>query len=193
MKKQLNIPLLLGIVLILISLGFLVFSLIKNHVDDENAQNVADQIRSLLPPITPGSMEDRSDNSMPVLQLNGQDYLALLEVPSQNVCLPVAAGWDVNALSALPRHYFGSAYNNTLIIGGSDRAGQFDFCPKIDIGEAVTVTDMTGSRYTYRVTKIQRASSVDAARLTQGNPGLTLFAKDSSTFDYIILRCQLSL
>ena len=52
---------------------------------------------------------------------------------------------------------------------------------------------MTGARFSYRIVKIERASNVDAARLMDGNPGLTLFAKDSSTFDYIILRCQLFL
>ena len=193
MKKRLNIPLLLGIVLILISLCFVGFSLIKNHTENQNAQKIVSEIVAFLPPITPGSTEERFDNTMPALQLYGQDYLALLEVPGQDICLPVAAGWDAGKLSSAPRHYFGSAYNNSLIIGGSDRSGQLDFCVRSDVGQTVTVTDMTGARFSYRIVKIERASDVDAARLMDGNPGLTLFTKDSSTFDYIILRCQLFL
>ena len=193
MKKKLNIPLLLGILLILLSLIFVGISMIRHQLDDQQSQRITAQIKDLLPPITPGSIEDRGDNTMPALQLQGQDYVALLEVPGRNICLPVAAGWDTNKLSAAPRHYFGSAYNNSLIIGGSDRSGQLDFCSSIDIGETVTVTDMTGARYTYLVKRIERFSSIDAEVLTKKAPGLTLFVKDSSTFDYIVLRCQLSL
>ena len=63
MKKRLNIPLLLGIVLILISLCFVGFSLIKNHTENQNAQKIVSEIVAFLPPITPGSTEERFDNS----------------------------------------------------------------------------------------------------------------------------------
>ena len=187
MKK---LPLLLGIGLLLGSLGILVFLGIRIHTGNQNSREVVSQIISLLPERTQG--ETRPDSQMPVLALAEADYAALLEIPAFGVTLPVADKWDSRNLYSAPRRFCGSAYDSTLVIGGADSPGQFSFCDKIDSGALVFVTDMTGSRFSYTVARVDRAKHAEAQWLQSSDWDLTLFCRDMYSMEYIAVRCVLS-
>lgn len=187
MKK---LPLLLGIGLLLGSLGILVFLGIRVHTGNQNSQKILSQIIDLLPERTQG--ETHLDSEMPVLALAGADYVALLEIPAFGVTLPVADKWDCSDLYSAPSRFCGSAYSSTLVIGGADSPGQFSFCDKIDDGALVIVTDMTGCRFTYTVVKADRAKHAEAQWLQSSGWDLTLFCRDMYSMEYIAVRCVLS-
>ena len=58
----------------------------------------------------------------PVLEINGADYAALLEIPSQGVTLPISNQWNSMRLTHSPSRFSGSAYDNSLVIGGIDHS-----------------------------------------------------------------------
>jgi hypothetical protein len=94
-------------------------------------------------------------------EIDGVDYVALLEIPQLEIALPVAAGWDGENLSDAPRRFSGSSYDHSLVIGGADHAGQFAFCDQIGHDTRVTVTDMTGARFSYEVVRIDRRAHAE--------------------------------
>jgi sortase A len=185
MKRKL--PLFLGALLILVSLGLVMVSQIRLHLGGQNSQQAVSGLEALLPDRTPGVPGEPA--GMPVLELEGTDYVAILEVPSFGITLPVVAQWDDSRLSHAPARFYGSTGDHSLVIGGADDRRQFGFCDKIDLGDRITVTDMTGAQFTYTVSDVDRAKHADAQWLTTADCDLTLFCHDLYSMQYIAVRC----
>lgn len=188
MKKS-RILQLIGYGLILCSLVAVLTGQIYGRIAQGNNQQVVSQMEQILPPRIPGVTDRYSVMDMPVLQVKGQDYVALLEVPAYGIRLPVKNNWKAGDLAGGPRRFFGTVYDGSLVIGGSDRSGQFDFLGSIELGDAVMVTDMTGAQFAYSVSEIRRADSAPTQMLMDGAEGLTMFVRESYALDYIIVRC----
>lgn len=190
MKKH-KFPLLLalGICLILTSIILAVAFQMRMHFGGQHSQRIALQMNEVLPERTVGVPGISSADGMPVLELEKVDYVAMIEVPAFGITLPAADQWDSNQLYRSPARFFGSAYDGTLIIGGADDARQFGFCDKIQHGAVVTVTDMTGARFTYTVSGIDRAKHAETQWLQSADCDLTLFCRDAYSMEYIAVRC----
>lgn len=180
----------LGLALIILSLALLIGSEVTAKLNHRKTEKVAVQLETMFSTVRQGDPADYSDPAMPVLELEGRDYVALLQVPAFDISLPVADVWSSN-LSAGPCRFWGSAYDSTLVIGGSHREEQLDFCGRLDIGDKITVTDMAGTRFTYETVRIERSPHADSRRLLTGEWDLTLFARDGGSTDYILVRCLL--
>jgi hypothetical protein len=191
MKKQkLSLPILLGLLLIMASLCLMLYFQIRAQLGSRNAQQTFETLSQMLPDRTPGVPGGYVEAAMPVLEIHGSDYAALLEIPALGVKLPVADHWNSNRLSDSPVRFCGSVYDHTMVIGGADDPRQFGFCDEIDLGVTVTVTDMTGAEFTYTVSRVDRSSSAEASWLTEAEHDLTLFCRDQYSMEYLAVRCQ---
>lgn len=195
MKSKLGLgrSILLGIgsVLLLLSVVFLISTLVTSAKIEVNCDEITAYLESMLSARTVGIKEERSNNGMPVITRSGKDYVALLSVPRLSVKLPVRSVWDQNTVRKVPCVFTGNPYDGTLIIGGVDSYGQFDFVPKIDIGDELTVTDMKGYEFTYTVSTVKHAKDAKASTLIDEKYDLTLFAKDKKTGDWLLVRCNM--
>ena len=187
MKKRFPIAIVLGSCLVLISFILLIIFSLQGYFGAKKAEAVLAEMEQILPDSYQGSAGTQN-TYMPTLQINGEDYMAIVNVPSFGITLPVADKW--NAKLDLPERFYGSAYNNTLVIGGADDASQFSFCKKIEHGATVIITDMTGAQFKYEVIAIARASSASADWLITEDADLTLFCHDLYTMEYIAVRCK---
>ena len=89
----------------------------------------------------------------------------LIEIPAYGVTLPIGDVWDAKEVASFPRRFYGSAYDGSLIVGGADQDGQFDFCDQINPEAHIYVTDMTGTEFEYHVTRIDRAKEINLEKL----------------------------
>ena len=190
MKGKLNFLQVLGLVLILASLTLLLGSIGYARNASQECSRTVQQLEAILPPRTAGIPGSFSDPVMPVLQLEGTDYCAIVDFPGYGVTLPVRDVWANGSLGRGPRRYWGSAYDGTLVLGGSDQNGQFDFFDRMDIGNQLLITDMLGEEFSFRVVRIDRAKSVDPDKLIREEYDLTLFASQSYSMEYILIRCE---
>lgn len=192
-KRAVSIPAWLGLGLILCSLCVLLYSWVRTQSGQRKCQRALVQMEALLPERTPGVPEQAGQQSMPVLQIHGEDYVALLQIPAWDLSLPVADPWNSHKLHAGPRRFYGSAQNGTLVIGGIDREMQFAFCAQIQHGDRILITDMTGATFAYTVTRIDRAKHAETQWLVQEGIDLTLFCRDRYAREYVAVRCVISL
>ena len=155
----------------------------KSFVSDVPA--VTEKIEDILPPRTEGTVGERTKNEMPVMNIDGNDYSGIIGVPGKNVKMPVYSGWDEKAAKSVPCRYSGSMYDLTLMIGGSESGG-FDFLTRLEKGETVTFTDMTGKVYTFRVDSIVHRRNFDI----KNDGDLVLFSYMSDVSRYIFVRCR---
>ena len=189
MKRLGNLFFLAGCLLILGSFGLFAASQLQANRAADTAAELAVQLDALLPPRTSGIAGSYTNTEMPALELSGQDFIGILEIPAFQRALPIGKNWDARKTDEFPRRFWGSAYDNSLILGGSNQKGQFDFISQIQNGDHVFVTDMTGTQFSYVVENIHRSKSAQADVLLDESAALTLFARETNSLDYIIVRC----
>ena len=180
MKKR-NLPLILGIVLILCSLCLLLGHQIWLQAGSQKSARIAGQLEAFLPERTQGTPMGAD---LPALALEGAGYCALLEAGGQ--LFPVASAWS--RFSLTPGRFSGGLTAAPLVIGGNER--QFAFCSRLDVGSPIILTDMTGAQYSFSVSRVDRAAKADADWLQQPGWELVLFCRDSTTMEYIAVRCK---
>lgn len=183
--KKVNIFYILGVTLIIVSVALLMIS--KKQAAEfqtKTKQNVT-QLQNTIPSRKPAISEQYTDEEMPVCEIDEVDYCALLEIPRISTVLPVANSWK-NADGYTAR-FEGSAYNQSLIIGGQG----LENVTQLDIGDHIIVVDMLGGEFSYRVKSIDRAREVTEETFTLEESSLTLFTYERSEKKYIVVRCEL--
>ena len=193
MKKQPN--LIVGRVCVLAGVCFLLIAVLlpflwqwRVHSSTQKMEDSVLMIRNLIPEPQSAVPEARTDNTMPILSLDGTDYVGILELPRYGSVLPVCADWG--AVSEQPCRLSGSVYDGTIQLGGTSQKGQYDFYREISVGDAVYFTDMEGNRFSYRVTDIRYEKHADQGALLRKESSLTLFVKNMYAFEYIIFYCM---
>lgn len=189
-KRLTLLCLILGILLIVSAVGYYAWMRYSVSKNAKDAVKTVEKLYALMPEITNGAPDGRQNAAMSSLALGEDSFVGIIEVPIYERELPIYANWDTDKVNCFPCRYFGSVYNKTLILGGSDNDGQFDFIKKISIGDVVTITDTLGVRYTFRVSSIRRKSDVSIENLTDETAALTFFAKNSLDFDYTVVYCN---
>lgn len=189
MRKNSKVIFVLGGLLILAGLVLLLFLQVQTKRADRINDEIIQTMETILTNRRKGTKDAERKTEMPAMELYDEDFIALLEIPAYGLKLPVCGTWDKGKVAFYPCRFHGSAYDGTLIVGGYDQSGQFDFFDRIQNGSTVTVTDMTGTTFSYEVDRVERSSSAQAEVLMNGGADLTLFVRDAQLLEYIILRC----
>lgn len=177
----------LGAALILASAALLMLPVLRQ----KQTTRILTQVEQQIPRRTTGYEGIYTDPVMPALELDGTDYVGILDFPGYGIQLPVAGVWDTGKLGVHPCLFWGSAYDGTLVIGGNADKGQLDCCSKVNPGDRIRFTDMTGAQFDYEVTWVDRSEDAEAAWLMKEENDLTIFTRDPYSLLYIAVRCRL--
>lgn len=177
----------LGAILVIVSIGLLVYSMRGYEIDTNNA---IVQIEKLLPKITQSVPQEKGNNTMSSMEIDGESYVALLEMDMYKFKMPVRSVWDEKAVDAVPCRYSGSIYNNSLVIAATDAEGQMDFVNSVNTGDRLTVTDMRGEQFSYKVVKVENSNTATDEELNTDEFDLTIFVEYSGPTDYLFIRCD---
>ena len=183
-----RICVLAGVGLLVAASAILIFWQWNLKVSRQQSRDYVHTLYTLIPEPQSAILEERSDNTMPVLSLDGTDFMGILELPRYSSSLPVCADWSTPI--RYPHCLSGSIYNGSLQIGGSSQTGQYDFYRDISVGDQVFFTDMEGNRYTLAVTDLRYEKHADQAALQKREAALTLFIKNIYAFEYLIVYCS---
>jgi sortase A len=177
-----------GIVLLAAALVTLFFWQWGIRDSAERATEAVAALRTVLPEAQGAVPEARRDNSMPVLSLEGEDYIGILEIPAFGSALPVGARWGNS--SRYPCRFSGSVYDRSIRIGATSQAGQYDFYREISVGDVLYFTDMNGNRYSYVVADIRYTRHAGEEIPDNQDADLTLFIQNIYAFEYIWIYCS---
>lgn len=189
MKKRTNrLCVLMGISLLVIAAAVLIFWQWGISSSQQKAAGYVRMIQTLIPEPQSAVLEERRDNTMSVLSVEGINFAGILEVPKYGSTLPVCADWG--EVAKYPCRLSGSVYDRTLQIGGTSQKGEYDFYREISVGDSVFFTDVEGNRFSYEVTDIRYEKHADQTALQRENAALTLFIKNVYAFEYIVIFCH---
>ena len=155
---------------------------------EKQAQYYVSTLRELIPEPQNAALEQRRDNAMSVLSVDGTDFVGIIEIPRYESELPVCADWGKT--SKYPCRFGGSIYDGTMQIGATTQKAQYDFYRELSVGDTVIYTDMEGNRYTFTVASLCYEKHVDQSALRQKEVPLTLFVKNIYSFEYLIVFCD---
>ncbi len=182
-----RICLVLGLLLVIASVCLIVVRFVSLGGNKQRNDEYAELIGSIIPTPRPAVLEERTDNTMPSLNIDDNDFCALIEMPACDACLPVGSEWIKNAY--FPCRFDGYAYDRSMIIGTSNAAGQFDFVKQISVGDSVYLTDMLGNRFSYAVCDIKYRDHAEGDAIYSDAADLVIFVKNVYDFEYIVLYC----
>ncbi len=180
--------------ILLLSLALLL--LLLEVTAQKKAPTARAQVLSILyrsmPTPHDAAPDDRIDMTMPAIKVQKDSYCGILQIPRYEVELPLLETWDPGKQALAPGRFTGSLYDGTLVIGASDQAGQMQCADRIEHGELLLITDMTGGRYSYTVKQILIKRHLPAQTLVTRDADLVLFVKNSFSLDYTVILCDFS-
>lgn len=112
---------------------------------------------------------------MPTLEIDGQAYIGYLELPTLGLTLPVMNDWSYERLRIAPCRYWGSVYDDSLVILAHNYARHFGGIKDLEIGDIVQFIDIDGVIYRYAVAAQETLERGDVAAMTGSDYDLTLF------------------
>ena len=129
---------------------------------------------------------------MPVVTLDGVDYIAQLSIPSKKLDLPVAADWDYATLNIAPCRYYGSAYTHDLVISAHNYTRHFSVLRHLREGAEVILTDMQGNIFRYEVACLETIKPDAVEDMIASGFDLSLFTCSSDGTMRVCARCTLT-
>ena len=159
------------------------------NASQEKSQGYVHLLRTLMPESQNAVPEERRENTMSVLSVEGTDFVGIIEMPRYDSALPVCANWG--QIAQYPCRFNGSIYDCTLQIGATSQKGQYDFYREISVGDRVYFTDAEGNRYALEVTSLRYEKHTDQTSLQREKAALTLFIKNVYAFEYLVVSCNI--
>ena len=158
---------------------------ILNQIKDEQDENVSSDDADEKP-----LYEIYPDMEMPVLTIDGVDYIGILTVPSLGLELPVAGNWSSPNLRRSPCRYKGSAYSNDMIIAGHNYSRHFGGLKNLAIGEEISFRDVDGHIFQYQVDDIETIPGTAVEDMHAGEWDMTLFTCTYGGKSRVTIRCR---
>lgn len=126
---------------------------------------------------------------MPVKDVDGTNYVAMLNIPALDLELPVASVWNYSILRASPCRYVGSAYLNNMVIAAHNYDAHFGRLYTLSAGDSVFLTDMDGNIFCYEVAEITTLEATAVSEMTGSGYDLTLFTCTVGGYARVAVRC----
>lgn len=191
MKRRTGLVLMeTGMVLIILALSLFLY----NKREADRAQKAAGEIEELLSEEIEDSNwdVDSGDGDMPVIEIDGYEYIGLLSIQRFGLTLPVMVEWSYPGLKIAPGRYGGSVWTDDLIICGHNYERHFGQLKNLDPGDSIDFTDVNGNVFSYEVEKTEILEPTAVEELAdQGEDewDLTLFTCTLGGQARVTVRC----
>ena len=206
MRKKSVICMAIGCLLLAAALGITSYNILDNRRAGMAAKATVERLEKIIlrntlddfDRATPPPEEDIPDDvlnpemDMPVVEIDGYDYIGTLELPTLDLTLPVMSDWDYPRLKIAPCRYAGSAYQGNLVIAAHNYTNHFGTLSNLKIGDRITFTDSDGNIFSYSVAEIETLNPYAVENMRSGDWNLTLFTCTLGGQSRVTVRCELS-
>ena len=152
---------LLGVVLLLAALGLYGYNRWEDAQAGAEAQTVVQDLQEKVVEQTqsaasaPAIDYSSLDPELPVVELDGYEYVGYVSIPAIGIDLPVMSEWSYPRLKIAPCRQFGSSRTDDLVIAAHNYESHFGKLTSLTAGDSVTFTDMDGIVNEHVVNKVE--------------------------------------
>lgn len=130
------------------------------------------------------------DMDMPTKEIDGIEYIGILEIPTLDLHLPVAAKLTYPHLRKAPCRYEGTIYQNNMVVAAHNYPSHFGNIKKMQVGDAVRFTDMDGNTFSYQVVGLEILQPTAIEEMKAGDCDLTLFTCTLGGAERVTVRLE---
>ena len=148
----------LGVVLLLAAGGLYGYNRYEDaHAGAEAQTVVADLQQKVSETADTGAEADSDplDPELPVVEIDGNEYVGEISIPAIGIDLPVMSEWSYPRLKIAPCRQFGSSRTDDLVIAAHNYESHFGKLSSLSEGDSVIFTDIDGIENQYVVSKIE--------------------------------------
>lgn len=183
-----------GAVLLLCAAGLLTYNLYDEKRAEAQSAEVLDELNGQIPSerkFADTELDDlRSGSEMPTVEVDGQQYIGVLDIPSQGLSFPVLSEWSYAKLKIAPCRYKGSVFDDSLIIAAHNYKKHFGGISLLKQGDLISFTDVDGNVYNYRVSLAETLDGTAVEKMEAGEWDMTLFTCTYSGRSRVTIRCE---
>ena len=190
---------LLGVVLLLAALGLYGYNRWEDAQAGAEAQTVVQDLQEKVVEQTqsaasaPAIDYSSLDPELPVVELDGYEYVGTVSIPAIGIDLPVMSEWSYPKLKISPCRQFGSSRTDDLVIAAHNYESHFGKLTSLTAGDSVTFTDMDGIVNEYVVNKVEVLDPHSVEEVEHSGYALVLYTCTYGGKTRVTVFCDLSL
>ncbi|HIT89243.1 MAG TPA: sortase [Candidatus Merdenecus merdavium] len=158
---------------------------VKERLQKENLDQVADREEEGPDYLKNPHME------MPVVVIDGKEYIGYVIIPSLGLELPVLSSWSYEDLKIAPGRYEGSVYLNNMILLAHNYQVHFGKLHQLEVGDIIRFKDMKDHTFDFSVEKKEELTSIQVEDMVSGDWDFTLFTCTLGGEARTTIRCKL--
>lgn len=206
-KKLGRICMIIGAVLIIAALSLVLWNQNEDRKSGESAEQILSQLRLKIPTaeVTEGyipeaeipendlfeeyEQETEAEPEEVLLEVEGEMYLGVVEIPALGLELPVMSEWSYDKLKKAPCRYKGSQNTDDLILIAHNYNSHFGNIGSLQTGDVISFTNCSGVRTDYEIVQFDEVGGYDIEQMESGDWDLTLFTCTYSGASRVTVRC----
>lgn len=182
-----------GIVMIVAALGLAGYNFHQEKLAEQTSEEILEKFRfEEVEDLAENELPDyerHPEKEMPAIQIDGNSYIGILEIPAYNLELPVMADWSYPKLRVAPCRYAGSVYTNDLIVAAHNYSRHFGQIKNLLSGDEIRFWDVNGNCFIYEVAEIEELGSTAVEEMEAGEWDITLFTCTYGGRARVTVRC----
>ena len=210
MRKGLGIGcIVLGLVCLLIAVGFVVYN-------DREAAQAGETAQTLLQTLQENLREVKESETLPETrqpeeiaeEIPGEDIpetmpqemmtvpvgryssIGVLSIPVLELELPVLTDWSYEKLRSAPCHYYGSCYETDFVIAAHNYPSHFGRLSQLRPGDLVVFTDVSGIAHGYEVELLETLAPTATKEMITSGFDLSLYTCTPGGSNRVTVRCK---
>lgn len=191
-RKRAAFLLACGAICLIAALGLTGYNLYDEYRAESSAESNVTRLRTVIQEKAPEEQPILPEPQvvMTALELDGRDYVGVLEIPSLGLSLPIQDEWSDRLLKYSPCRYEGTVYDG-MIIAGHNYKSHFAKLKQLLPGDELQFVDLDGNIWNYVVSGSEVIAGYDVERMKSGDWDLTLFTCTYGGENRYTLRCTL--
>lgn len=208
MRKKIGISfILLGIVCLLASAGFVIYNRVEAESAETTSQVMLENVQEVIvqniqqikveeaaeempPEESTVAIYDETPKEMLTTKLDGYDCIGILSVPALELELPVLTDWTYQKLKKAPCHYFGSCYDTDFVIAAHNYPAHFGEIGKLQAEDLVLFTDIEGTIHYYEVVLVETLPATATKEMITSGFDLSLYTCTPGGASRVTVRCK---
>lgn len=187
-KRNFSRFLITGGVVCILSSAFIVGNIFyKNYRGYMLSKDALDKLESK---VVVDSDANRTEGRMPVVSVDGVNYVGVVKIPRFSLSLPVKDDWSDSLLNSSPCRYTGSIYEDSMVVMGHNFRTHFGPIGNLKVGDEVIFTDASGTDFLYLVASKEVLNEGDVDDMVFSDYDLTLFTCDLNRKKRVTIRCE---
>ena len=191
MKKRVwTVVTVLGILFLAGAAGLTLWNFNTDQAAAEESRSLLTELAEAIPEVEARPVFPM-ENGMPVVEVEGQNYMGAINFPDLDRELPVLASYELEKLKTAPAVYHGTPQTGDLVICAHNYRSHFGPLQRLPIGAQVLLKAVDGNLYEYQVAATEVVSPFAVADVTSGEWDLTLFTCTLGGRTRYVVRCDL--